>query len=164
MPTASATEQPSSAQAQAAAVDQLLGQAANSRQQVENAVTAVEQCADSPSVSSAQSVLIRAALDRQSLVAELGSLNVSQLQGGAPAMLTLSRAWSESAAADSAYARWAGAMADGRCTAGSSPHTADWDEGLAESGKASADKNAFVVAWDPIAVRYNLPTRSADAI
>ncbi|MGW2525332.1 hypothetical protein ACWC09_52115 [Streptomyces sp. NPDC001617] len=145
-------------------MDQLLGQAASSRQQVVNAATAVDQCTDSRSVSSAQSALARAARDRRSLVTQLGSLDVSQVQGGGVATQTLSRAWSESAAADTAYARWAGAMANGGCTPGSAPHTADWDNGTTQSRKAAADKNAFVVAWTPIALQYNLPTRTADAI
>jgi hypothetical protein len=145
-------------------VDQLLGKAANSRQQVLNAVATVQQCNDPQSVSAAQSVLTQAAQDRQSLVTQVTALDVSQLPGGAAVTLTLSRAWTESAAADSAYASWAGAMANGGCTPGNAPHNSDWDTGTAQSGNASTDKNAFVAAWTPIATQYNLPPRTADAI
>jgi hypothetical protein len=165
LPATSATgQQPSSAQAQAAAVDQLLGQATISRQQVLNAVAMVQQCNDSQSVSAAQSALTQASQDRQSLVTQVAALDVSQLPSGAAAMQTLSRAWTESAAADAAYAAWAGAMANGGCKPGNAPHNSDWDTGTAQSGNASLDKNTFVAAWTPIAMQYNLPTRSADAI
>jgi hypothetical protein len=139
----------------------LLSTSASSRSQVANAVQAVDDCTDSGSVSNAQSVLAQAAQARQSLSQQAASLDVSQLPAGAAAaMQTLSRAWSESAAADTDFSNWAGAMADGGCSPGNSPHNADWNNGLSQSTSATTDKKSFVAAWNPIATQYDLATRT----
>ena len=151
-------------QAEAAAVDKLLAASVGYRQQVVDAVSAVQQCTDSGSVTAAQSSLSQAASERQTMVTQLAALDVSQIQGGAAAVQTLSRAWTESATADTDYASWAGMMAAGGCTPGNAPDTTDYDNAQAQSASATTDKNSFVVLWTPIAMQYGLPTRTADAI
>lgn len=149
------------AQAQASAVDQLLANSTSSRSQVANAVQAVDNCTDYASVSNAQSALTQAAQARKSLSQQAASLDVSQLPAGAAAaMQTLSRAWSESAAADTDFANWAGAMANGGCSPGNAPHNTDWNNGLTQSTSATTDKKSFVAAWNPIATQYGLATRT----
>jgi hypothetical protein len=155
-----------SGQTEAAAVDQLLGQSADSRQQVVDAVAAVQQCVSPGAVTAAQTALTQAAGNRRSMVTQLTALDVAQVPGGAAAVQVLARAWTESAAADNAYANWAGAMAmpSGGCTPGNAPATADFTTAQTQSGLASADKSSFVDLWTPIAMQYGLPTRTADAI
>ena len=152
--------------AQATAVDRLLGQSVDFRQQVVDAVAAVQQCSSPGSVSSAQTQLTQAASERRSMVTQLDALDVSQVQGGEAAVQVLAKAWNESASADTAYAGWAGAMAmaSGGCTPGNAPATADYNTAQSQSTLASADKNTFVDQWTPIAMQYSLPTRTADAI
>ncbi len=152
------------AQAQAAAVDKLLAASVSYRQQVVDAVSAVQQCTDTGSVTAAQTSLSQAASERQAMVTQLAALDVSQIQGGAAAVQTLSRAWTESATADTDYASWAGMMAAGGCTPGNAPDTTDYDNAQSQSASATADKNSFVTQWTPIAMQYGLPTRTADAI
>jgi len=153
-------------QTEAAAVDRLLGQSADSRQQVVDAVDAVQQCSSPSAVTAAQAALTQAAGNRRSMVSQLTALDISQVQGGAAAVQVLAKAWTESAAADNAYADWAGAMAlpSGGCTPGNAPLTSAFNTGQAQSGLASADKSSFVDLWTPIAMQYGLPTRTADAI
>ena len=153
-----------SAQSEAAAVDQLLGQSASSRQQVIDAVAQVSQCGDPASVAAAQTALAQAAASRQALVTRLGALDMSQVQGGAQAVQILSKAWSESATADSDYAAWAGAMSHGGCSPNSAQPDSDYADAGAQSGAATNDKNTFIDLWTPIAMQYGLPTRTADAI
>ena len=167
-PSASASANPSASstagRSQAAAVDQLLAESSSSRQQVIDAVAQVSQCNDPGSVAAAQTALNQAAASRQSLVTQLDALDVSQVSGGAQAVQVLSRAWSESATADSDYAHWAGAMTGNGCTPGNAPQNADYSNAANQSGLATTDKNTFIDLWTPIAMQYGLPTRTADAI
>lgn len=151
-------------QAEATAVDQLLEQSSSSLQQVTDAVAQVSQCQASGSVAAAQATLSQAAASRQALVTRLTALDVSQLQGGAQAVQVLARAWTESATADTDYARWAGAMAKGGCTPDNAPQNADYADAGTQSGLATDDRNTFIDLWTPIAMQYGLPTRTADAI
>ena len=149
---------------EATAVDQLLAESSSSRQQVVDAVAQVSQCNDSASVAAAQTTLNQAAASRQSLVTRLDALNVSQVPGGAQAVRILSRAWTESATADTDYALWAGAMTGNGCTPNNAPQNADYGNAVTQSGLATTDKNTFIDQWTPIAMQYGLPTRTADAI
>jgi len=162
--SASASTGSGSAQSEAAAVDQLLGQSSSSRQQVIDAVAQVSQCSDPASVAAAQTALTQAAASRQALVTRLGALDMSQVQGGAQAVQVLSKAWSESATADSDYAAWAGAMSHGGCSPNSAQPDSDYADAGTQSGDATNDKNTFIDLWTPIAMQYGLPTRTADAI
>ncbi|MFD0330755.1 hypothetical protein ACFQZC_27595 [Streptacidiphilus monticola] len=145
-------------------MDALLGRSANSRQQVINAVSAVEQCVDANTVTAAQSALNQAAADRRALVQQASSLDVSQLPDGEQVVGQLTKAWTESANADASFAKWAGAMAAGGCTPGHAPHTGDYDQGVADSSSATADKKSFVLRWNQIANQYGLQSRTADAL
>ncbi|QMU75682.1 hypothetical protein GXW83_07955 [Streptacidiphilus sp. PB12-B1b] len=163
-PSGSANASPGGGQAEAAAVDQLLAQSSSSRQQVVDAVAAAAQCATPADVSAAQTALTQAASARQALVSRLDALDVTQVPGGAAAVQVLAKAWTESAAADTAYAAWAGDLAASGCTPGNAPQNADYANGGTQSGLATTDKNTFIDLWTPIAMQYGLPTRTADAI
>jgi hypothetical protein len=163
-PSGSASAGAGGGQAEASAVDQLLAQSSSSRQQVIDAVAAVAQCTSPAAVAAAQTTLTQAATARQALVTQLGGLSMAQVPGGAAAVQVLSKAWTESAAADTDYAAWAGDLADGGCTAGNAPQNSDFENGGTQSGLATTDKNTFIDLWTPIAMQYGLPTRTADAI
>lgn len=168
-PSASASLSPSPSagaggQAQATAVDKLLAASADFHEQVSDAVSAVQQCTDSGSVTAAQTSLSQAASRQQAMVTQLAALNVSQVPGGAAAVQTLTRAWTESETADRDYASWAGMMAAGGCTPNNAPDSTDYDNAQSQSTSATADKISFVTLWTPIAMQYGLPTRTSDAI
>lgn len=153
------------AQGQAQAVDTLLAKSANSRQQVIDAVAAVDQCTDSTSVAAAQGQLQQAAEARTTQAQQAGQLDVSQLPSSAKTLMgVLKQAWTESADADASYAKWAAAMSGGGCTPNHAAHTADYNAAVASSDKATTDKQSFVLQWNQIANQYGLPSRTADAL
>ncbi len=142
---------------QAAALSSLLDHSGTSRQSVINAVNNASGCT---SLAGAASDLSRAADSRNALLAELDTLEFDALPEAAPALEHLRTAWRESASADAHYAAWAQAQADSGCGAGQPSK----DAGDAASGRATAAKQAFVQAWNDIATRFGLPTRTELAI
>ncbi|MEU8133664.1 hypothetical protein [Streptodolium elevatio] len=142
---------------QAAALSGLLDNSGASRQSVINAVNNASGCT---ALTAAASDLSRAADSRNALLAELDTLKFDALPEAAPALSALRTAWRESASADAHYAAWAQAQADSGCGAGQTSK----DAGDAASGRATAAKQAFVQAWNDIATRFGLPTRTELAI
>lgn len=153
-----------SAESQAAAVDDLLGESADERQKVIDAVNAVAACSSPESVGAAEEALTAAAGRRDDLVSRLGDLGLDAVDGGAEAAADLKSAWEHSAEADRGFADWASAMSGGGCAPGSAPHDSDYDRGAASSGEASTAKEAFVDKWNPIADEHGLSRRSANEI
>lgn len=162
--TASAKEAPapsaSSASAQAAAVDELLDESATDRQQVIDAVSAVETCG--AEAADAHTTLSKAASRRGSLISRLDRLDVGRIDGGRSAVADLRSAWRYSAEADRAFADWAAAARG--CLPGTVPRTEDFAHGEENSGLATAAKRDFVSKWNDIATRYGLPSRTADGL
>ncbi|MFI7399059.1 protein kinase [Streptomyces sp. NPDC049541] len=165
-PTSSASPSPSppAAAGQAKSMDQLLDRSAQSRRSVIGAVNAVQACRSSATVSAASTDLKNAEQERSTLISELDALDLSQIPGGADAATYLRTAWQHSQDADTAYAAWADAMANGGCAPGSTPHDDNYNSASAASYQATSAKNAFIRRWNPIAQRYGLPTRTSDRI
>lgn len=145
------------ARTQAAALSAMLDHSGASRQSVINAVNNASGCT---ALAGAASDLSRAADSRNAQLAELDTLKFDALPEAAPALEHLRTAWRESASADAHYAAWAQAQADSGCGAGQTSK----DAGDAASGRATTAKQAFVAAWNGIAARYELPTRTELAI
>ncbi|SOB83760.1 hypothetical protein [Streptomyces sp. 1331.2] len=146
---------------QAKAIDLLLNRNDGTRKVVTSAVQAADGCGNTVDVRYGASQLRQAAAGRDSLVARLQGVDTSALPGGANLAAQLSSAWTASAAADRAFARWADDVAG--CD-GNAPHTADWNEGYNQSQVATAAKKAFAAAWNPLADRYGLAHCDPDAI
>ncbi|MGW1815946.1 hypothetical protein ACWCQM_20545 [Streptomyces sp. NPDC002125] len=160
--TAADTAEPSApptatAEEQAAAVDALLERSESDRQQVIDAVNAVEACASASSVADAGTALDAAAVRREELITSLAELDLGELPSGPPAARSLRTGWQHSADADRAFADWA---ADARgCSPGSVPRTASYRQGVRSSELATEAKQDFLSLWTPISDRYGLPER-----
>jgi len=160
--SASASAGPQAA-SQAQALNALLDQSMNARQQVVDAVAAIQQCTSPASVQAAASALGQAVTARQSLLGRLGSLDMSQVPGGAAAVGELRQAWQSSEQADSAYQKWGQEVAS-TCKPNAAPQNADSSAGARASSAATTEKKAFVLDWNQIAAQYGLPSRTWDAI
>ncbi|WP_436790238.1 hypothetical protein [Yinghuangia sp. YIM S10712] len=161
-PSASPSPSPSASPSadpgeQARALSNLLDHSGSSRQSVIAAVNNAQACT---ALDSAYADLNNAAVTRRSLVEQLNTLKFDALPEVQPALEQLRTAWLESASADDHYAAWAEAQSTDGCGAGE----ADKAAGDAASGRATAAKQAFVRAWNDIATRYGLPTRTELAI
>lgn len=153
-PTAPST---ATAEEQATAVDALLERSESDRQQVIDAVNAVETCASESSVADAGTALDAAAVRREELITGLAELDLGELPSGPSAARSLRTGWQHSADADRAFANWAD---DARgCSPGSVPRTASYRQGVRSSGLATEAKQDFLSLWTPISDRYGLPQR-----
>ncbi|MFJ6214825.1 hypothetical protein ACIQGZ_16045 [Streptomyces sp. NPDC092296] len=162
--SASPSADPAAAEQQAKALDALLTSNAGARQQVGNAVATVESCPEAGALQNAAKVFPQAAAQREQLIGRLDRLDLSALDGGPDAAQLLRTAWQQSADADRAYAKWADSVVSGGCPDGSAPRTADRNRGDSISGQATRSKQSFVTAWNPIANRYGLASRTGDGI
>ncbi|UGQ14014.1 hypothetical protein LO772_10665 [Yinghuangia sp. ASG 101] len=142
---------------QARALSDMLDHSGSSRQSVINAVADAQACTR---LDAAFADLNTASQARNELLAELTALRFDALPEVEPALEQLRTAWRESASADDHYAAWAQAQSTGGCGAGGAEKSA----GDAASGRATTAKQAFVRAWNDIALRYGLPTRTELAI
>ncbi|WP_405693088.1 hypothetical protein [Streptomyces sp. NBC_01185] len=146
-----------SADTQATAVDALLERSKSDRQQVIDAVNAVEACASDDSVDTAGQSLDDAAVRREALITDLAALDVGAIPSGSLATARLRTGWQHSADADRAFADWAD---DARgCSPGSVPRTASYRKGVRSSELATGSKEDFLTLWKPIAADHGLPER-----
>ncbi|MFB7677449.1 hypothetical protein ACFC26_39225 [Kitasatospora purpeofusca] len=152
------------ARGQAAGLDGLLGRNDGTRRQVTSAVDAVASCSGPADARAAGRTLRAAAGERDKLLDALRSTDLSAVPGGPQLADRLRVAWTASALADRAFARWADSVAADGCAAGAVPRTEDWDEGVRQSAAATAAKSAFVADWNPLALSFGLAGRDADAI
>jgi hypothetical protein len=152
-PTTSATPNGQAEQQAATQLATLLPQSGADRGAVIDADADVSNCGNN--LAQDTSAFSKSASNRQTLLSKLDSLpNRSALP---PALVTaLSGAWQTSAQADTDLAKWAQDMLSGGC----SKHKAANDPNLRASfgpdGQATADKQAFVKLWNPLATKYGL--------
>lgn len=163
-PASSPAADQAAARRQAKALDSLLDRNSGARRQVGNAVATVESCPDAASMQSAAQIFQQAAQQREQLIGELGTLDLSAVDGGAAAARLLRDAWQQSADADRAYGGWAQSVIRSGCPNGIAPRTADRDRADTISGQATRSKQSFVLTWNPIANRYGLAARTGDGI
>jgi hypothetical protein len=164
--SASASAPPSAGRNPAAAakeVDALIGQSVNARQQVADAVAAVQQCVSPDSVRSAAGALGATYQSRRQLLGRLDALDVSGLPGGRASIADLQSAWQQSADADRSFQSWAESSA-ASCAPNHTPETSDYRTATQGSENATAAKKRFVLRWNQIAGQYGLPARTWDTI
>lgn len=150
------TQEPLDARSAASAVDGLLDEAGEGRRAVISAVTNIMKCG--PGISGDITTLETAADSREDLAERAGELDVSLLSGGQDAVRRLVAAWQNSAVADRHFAAWGREVLGCSGDPGSS---AERTAGIDASEEATADKEAFVLLWNPIAVTYGLDQRAA---
>jgi hypothetical protein len=135
---------------------QMLAQSAGERAAVVSAVKDVSACG--PGLAQDAQVFQRAAASRQQLLGQLGSLRDA---AALPARMLqdLNGAWQASYQTDQDYAAWA--QDESNSSSGCIPDDNADSSLLAAAGpndRATADKKAFVILWNPIAAQYGLPS------
>jgi len=99
----------------------------------------------------------KSASNRQTLLSKLDSLPG---RSALPAALvtSLSGAWQASAQVDSDLAKWAQDELSGGCHKGKTANDPNLKASYGPDGQATADKQAFVKLWNPLATKYGLKT------
>jgi hypothetical protein len=157
--TSSAPPAPTAEQA-AQSLSTLLAQSATDRGSIVNAVSDVNQCG--PSLGRDSQVFQSAAASRQGLLSQLASFpGLSALS--AQMLQDLTSAWQASAEADQDFAQWAQDEAAQGCTLGDQSDPG-YQAAAVPDNEATADKEAFVSLWNPVAVNYGLPTYQWDQL
>ncbi|MCU4185598.1 hypothetical protein K6U06_14615 [Acidiferrimicrobium sp. IK] len=134
-----------------------LSRSAQVRSGVQAAINGVQSCNESPSAGQASLASIIAT--RQSVLQDLGSLDASQLPGGAQMVSDLQQAMNDSVQADQDFSAWMADIAAGSAQCGTDPTVdSSYQNGLAASTQATADKTTFVNEWNPVAAQYNQQT------
>ena len=130
----------------------MLSQSVSDRTAIVQAVSDIETCGSS--LNQDPQVFESAASSRRTLLTELASMpGASALP--TPMLQDLTGAWQASIAADTDFARWANDEIAHGCVRNDTS-----DRGsVAANGpdaQATADKQAFVSMWNPIATQYGL--------
>jgi len=137
-----------------------LDQSATVRPTVQPAIDGVRSCAQSPSAG--QAAMQQAISTRQHIVTELQGLSPAGLPNGAQLISTLAGAMQNSVDADRYYQNWMADFAAAGSACGSDPsQNPNFTAGQEASAKATADKNAFLRIWNPLAPSYGQRTYSA---
>jgi len=142
-------------------VDALLSMSVSSRAAVVQAAAQIGACT---SLASAKAAMTAAATTRETAANNTTTLPVSALPNGSGLISLLVSMMQASATADRGYAAWADDVAAGGCRGGSATHTANFTAAEAASRQATALKQQFAAAWNPIATQAGLPTRTADQL
>ena len=146
---------------QASAVDALLSMSVASRAAVVQAAAQIGACT---SLASAKAAMTAAATTRETAANNTTTLPVSALPNGSGLISLLVSMMQASATADRGYAAWADDVAAGGCRGGAATNTANFTAAEASSRQATALKQQFAAAWNPIATQAGLPTRTADQL
>ena len=138
---------------QAQGLAALISTSAGQRTNVANAATDLEGCGN-PSAD--QTAFTQAASVRQSVVNQLGTLQVTLIPNGAEMVQDLSSALSYSIQSDNSYAEWA-ADEISNC---STDYQADSNFAAAQQSDPNANsaKLAFTNLWNSVAPQYGLPS------
>jgi hypothetical protein len=134
-------------------LSRLLARSASDRSVIVDTVSEVNACG--PDLTGDAQTFREAAGSRAQLLSELGALPDSS---ALPARMLqdLRGAWQSSSQADRDYASWADDESSAGCTPGDTSQ-ASYEAATGPDNQATADKQAFVSLWDPIAARYGLP-------
>jgi eukaryotic-like serine/threonine-protein kinase len=155
--SSSATQLPGAAAM--ATLGSYLTRSAAVRPTVQNAISSVQACSESP--ASAEATIQQAISTRQDIRQGLQTLSVSGLPNGAQLVSTLTTAMNNSLAADRDYQAWMADLVSSGSTCGSgASQDSNYQAGGAASAAATTSKNAFLALWNPMAPRYGQPTYS----
>lgn len=150
----------SPAQVAAGSIDVAITRSVAARRLIGPANTRTRACR---ATSADVKALNTAATTRSKLVTGLGGLDIHALSGGAAVVADLQKAWTYSARADLSYAAWARHHLS--CSGHAATHgNTDWDRARHNDTLSSAAKARAVEHWNPLARRYHLAARVADAI
>jgi hypothetical protein len=150
--TSTSTTLSPQALSQGQALTALLSQSSGSRSQVGSATAAIAACGD---LAGAQSTLAAAEASRQTLVSQLGQLDLSALPHSSALTTALTDAWQSSASSDGAYAQWAADEQAKTCVPNDTMDPS-YQSALADDGHASTAKAQFTSLWNPTATALGL--------
>jgi hypothetical protein len=155
-PTSSARRVSDQAQQQAATrLAALLSQSGNDRGSVIDAVDDIQNCGKS--LAQDQTVLARAASNRQTLLSRLAGLpGRSTLPS--PMVSALTAAWQASAQDDTDLSKWAGDELARGCHKKTVNNDPNYQASLGPDNQATNEKQSFTAQWNPIARRDGLKT------
>ncbi len=156
--TSTSTTAPSTELAEGQSIGLIIGQSAQARSNVEGAVSAIGNCGD---ISGAISTLQSDAALHQTDLSQLNTTVVSAIPGGQTVQMDLAQALQQSALSDQDYADWGNDVSG--CS-GTAPQTSNWAAAQAADQQASAAKQAFTAAWNPVAQQLGLPTQDPNQI
>jgi hypothetical protein len=136
---------------EAQAVNGILTVTGSSRSSLGSALNDLGNCTN---IDGAVGVLQRVSSERGGQVARAQQLDVHALPNGDAIKNTLVEALSDSQQADNAYLAWGRNESVYGC--GADQNKAAGDQA---SAAATSAKQRFVAAWNPVAIRFGLPTR-----
>lgn len=139
---------------QAAALNGLLAQSSSDRNAIDNATSDIRNCGN---LAQNQATLQTAAQSRQTILNQLSQLDTSQLPNSSQLISSLTTAWQASLQSDNSYATWAGDLIQSGCVGQASTDDASWQAAQTSDTAATAAKNQFVAAWNPLAATFGLP-------
>lgn len=139
--------------AEAQAIAALVAKSGTARAKVIEAVNGVTACSLDPSAG--EDAMTTAGGIRQQVLDDIGRLPTGLPEAGA-VVPALQQAMQESIAANQAFEAWMHFVDDQGCD-GHAPTNSDFAAANAASGRATAAKQAFVAAWNPVAARFGLP-------
>jgi len=136
---------------QAAAVSELLGSSAATRQALQSAVGQIGSCTN---LSGAVSMIQNVVGQRTSQYDQASALPTTTLASGAIVKSDLITALRDSLDADRDYLTWARQQLDTGCTP--TAQSSAYDAAYQADQQANAAKQAFAQVWNPVAARYGL--------
>ena len=157
-PTPPTTTTPTSAErSEALAVNGVLAQSTNDRNQVRSAITALTSCTD---VATEAAALQSVATSRQSLLVRVDNLDLGQLPNSARLQSVLATALSESVQADHDFASWSRDLESDGCSPASATNDPNYQAAAEPDNAAESAKAVFAALWDPVARSFNLPLQN----
>lgn len=134
---------------QAVTIDGIIRWSGQSRRALFDALADLEACRNAAGATTA----LRGVADgRAHQIAALDKLDVSALPDGGSLRGTLVTALGYSLEADQAFIRWGEHVQQSACR-----HDGNYDQAASSSRNATATKQQFVGAWNPVARTYGLP-------
>lgn len=150
-------------------ISTIVAATATDRSRVITAIDGVQSC--SLPAAQGEDVIESVIADRRSAVARLERFAASRpaqvgaeagAQTNIPVVNDLVTTLNASISDDVSYASWMGDIAGGHTTCGADPMTdPNFAAAKAQSDRTNSDKDAFVAAWNPLAVKYGKPTYAA---
>ncbi|MEU6059804.1 hypothetical protein [Streptomyces sp. NPDC047097] len=161
-PTPTGESTNGTAVAQATEVDRILEESSGYRESVSTAVADATACGPQAGLTEDAADFQAAAVAREGLSTQVEGLAVDLIEQGPEVQRLLKEALDQSAAVDYDFATWARGLQDGGCLPDTATDAEPYRTAVADSAKASAAKEAFLVVWNPIAESHTLRTWQAD--
>ena len=146
------------AQQQADAVYALVKEAKSLRDAISNGVVALEAC----DISTASTEINATAKARAAAAAQVATLPVNKISGGASVISALQTAWQDSATSDEDFAKVASDFASGSCTKSAVRADSNYQAAASASNTAGSAKSTAADAWNQVMANYESKVSESD--